>query len=217
MKATVIALTLTALSVIWGPTAPAFAGDKVATGTITNIGGKSLTVKVGDQNMAFNVDTRTTVQARGASSKASRLAMAGKPGPHLSDVLQPGQAVAVTYSEMAGALRASEIKAIPKAPAHANASANADMRATGIVKSIGADWVTIGGSSGGGASFEQTFKIDAKTMVFGKGAGTAVAAKGGRAPIVDLVKSGDHVTVSYRAAGKDLLAFDVHVTMKASH
>ena len=169
--------------------------------------------------MAFNVDTKTTVQARGASSKASRLAAAGKPGPHLSDVLQPGQSVAVTYSEMAGALRASEIKAIPKVPAHANASAsaNTDKRVAGTVKSIGADWLTIAGSSGGGASFEQTFKIDAKTMVFGKGAGTAVAAKGGRAPFADLVKSGDHVTVSYRAAGKDLLAFDVHVRMKASH
>lgn len=216
MKASVLALTLTALSVIWGPTAPALAGDKVATGTITTIGGKSLTVKVGDQNMAFNVDTKTTVQARGASSKASRLAAAGKPGPHLNDVLQPGQPVAVTYSEMAGALRASEIKAIPKVPAHANASAIVDKRSAGTVKAIGTDWITIGGSSGGGAKFEQTFKVDAKTLVFAKGASTAVAAKGGRAPLTDLVKSGDHVTVSYRASGNELLASDVHVRVKST-
>jgi hypothetical protein len=217
MKVTVIALTLTALSVIWGPTPSAFAGDKVATGTITNIGGKSLTVKVGDQSMAFDVDTRTTVQARGASSKASRLAAAGKAGPHLSDVLQPGQSVAVTYSEMAGALRASEIKAIPKAAAHVNTSASEDRRAIGIVKSVGAGWITIGGKSGGGASFEQTFKVDPKTMVFAKGAGTAVAAKGGRAPFSELVTSGDRVSVSYRKAGNELFAVNVHVTTKASH
>src|SRR5258705_63104 len=110
MKATVIALTLTALSVIWGPTASAHAGDKVAKG-----------------------------------------------------------------------------------------------------------WITISGKSGGGATFEQTFKVDPKTKVFAKGAGTAVAAKGGRAPFADLVKSGDRVTVSYRSTGKELLATDVHVRMQPSH
>ena len=91
MRSTLVALTLTALSVIWGPTASALAQDaKVAKGTITAIGGRSLTVKVGDQDMAFNVDTKTIVQARGASTKATRFAATGKPGPHLADVLQPG-------------------------------------------------------------------------------------------------------------------------------
>jgi hypothetical protein len=215
MKPFLVALTLTALSVIWGPTAAARAGDaKIAKGTITAIGGQSLTVKVGEQDMAFKVDTNTHVQARGASTKASRLAATGKPGPHLADVLHPGQSVAVTYSDMAGSLHASAIKAIPKAP---SADANADHRSTGVVKAIGADWITINGKIGGGGTFEQTFKIDPKTMVFAKGAGTAVAAKGGKAPFAELVASGDHVTVSYHKQGTSLLASDVHVTTKVSH
>jgi hypothetical protein len=36
-------------------------------------------------------------------------------------------------------------------------------------------------------------------------------------PFADLVTSGDHVSVSYRAQGNSLLASDVHVTIKATH
>jgi Domain of unknown function (DUF5666) len=216
MKSTLFAITLTALSVICGPTAPAAAQDaKVARGTIAAMGGKSVTVKVGDQDMTFSIDSKTMVQARGASTKSSRAAAAGKPGPRLDDVLQTGQAVAVTYNDMAGTLHATEIKAIPKAGA-STASAKAATKSAGVVKSMGADWITINGRSGGGSSFEQTFKIDPSTKVFGKGAGTAVAAKGGKAPFTDLVVSGDHVSVSYHKLGNSLVASDVHVTMKAS-
>ena len=215
MRSTLVALTFTALSVIWGATAPALAQDaKVAKGTITAISGRSLTVKVGDQDLAFNVDHKTMVLARGASSKTSRFAAAGKPGPHLGDLLQPGQGVAVTYSDMAGSLRASEIKAIPKAGA--SASAGSEMRSYGVVKSMGADWITINGRSGA-ASFEQTFKIDAATKVFAKRAGTATAAKAGKVRFAELVAGGDHVSVSYHVFGNALLASDVHVTMKAAH
>src|SRR3954463_15341440 len=214
MKPTVIALTLTALSVIWGPTASTFAADKVAKGTISAIGGQSLTVKVGDQNMVFNVDAKTVVTAPGAATKATQLAAPGKPGPHLKDVLQSGQAVAVTYTDMGIALHASAIKAIPKASASPNP--NADMHSAGIVKALGADWITINGKSGGGASFEQTFKVDPKTKVFAKGAGTATAATGGRGLFDQLVASGDHVRVSYHKNGADLFASDVHVTVKAA-
>lgn len=214
MRATLIALTLTALSVIWGPAASFAQDHKIAKGTITAIGGRSLTVKVGDHDMAFNVDSKTMVQSRGASSKATRFAAAGKPGLHLADVLQPGQAVSITYSDLAGGLRASEIKAIPKSSA--GAAAPAEMHAAGVVKAIGADWITINGKGGGGSSFAQTFKVDPKTMVFAKGASTAVAAKG-KVPFNSLVSAGDRVTVSYRTAGDSLLASDVHVTLKATH
>ena len=215
MRSTVIALTLAALSVFWGPAASTFAADaKVAKGTITAIGGQSLTVKVGDRDMAFDVDNATRVTARGASTKATRLAATGKTGPHLADVLRTGQAVAVTYSDMAGSYHASDITAIPKAP---KPDANDDKRSNGIVKALGPDWITINGRSGGGASFEQTFKIDPHTMVWVKGASKAVAAKGGKAPFADLVGNGDHVSISYRKAGDALLASEMHVTTKATH
>lgn len=216
MRPTLIALTLTALSVIWGPATTAFAQDiKVAKGTITAIGGHSLTVKVGDHDMAFNVDSKTMVQSRGASSKANWLAVSGKRGPHLSDVLQPGQAVAVTYSDLAGGLRATEIKTMPKP--RANADAPAEMRSTGVVKAIGVDSLTISGKGGSGSTFEQTFKVDSRTMVWARGASRAVAAQGGKAPFNSLVSAGDRVTVSYRQMGDSLIAGDVHVTLKATH
>ena len=141
---------------------------------------------------------------------------AGKTGPHLGEVLSAGQSVAVTYKDMSGALHATEIKAMPAAAA-APASANGTMTSTGVVKAIGADWITINGRSGGGASFEQTFKIDSTTKVFAKGAGTAAAAKGGKAPFGEFVAAGDHVSVSYHKQGDALLASDVHVTMKVTH
>ena len=214
MRPTLIALTLTALSVIWGPTTTtAFAQDiRVAKGTITAIGGRSLTVKVGDHDMAFNVDSKTMVQSRGASSKSHWLAATGQPGPHLSDVLRPGQSVSITYSDLAGGLRAAEIKAVPKPN-----DAPAEMHSTGVIKAIGGDWLTINGKAGSGASFEQTFKVDPKTMVYAKGASTAVAATGGKAPFRSLVSAGDHVKVSYHKVGDALIAGDVHVTLKATH
>jgi hypothetical protein len=214
MKPTVIALTLTALSVIWGPTASTFAADQVAKGTISAIGGQSLTVRVGDRDMVFNVDAKTVVQARGAATKATQLAATGQPGPRLKDILQSGQTVAVTYSDLGIALRASTIKAMPNASA--TPRTNADMHSAGVVKALGADWITISGKSGGGASFEQTFKVDPKTKVFAKGAGTATAATGGRGLFDQLVASGDHVRISYRKNGGDLFASHVHVTVKAA-
>lgn len=217
MRSTLFALTLTALSIILWPAAPAIAqGAKVARGTVAAIGGQSVTVKVGDQDLRFSIDRKTMVEARGASTKSTRAAAAGRPGPHLDEILQSGQAVAVTYDDVAGTLHATAIKALPKAAA-SPASARAEMRSSGVATSVGADWITIHGASGGGASFEQTFKIDPDTKVFAKGAGKAVAATGGKAPFTHLVASGDRVRVAYHQAGSALVASDVHVLMKASH
>jgi hypothetical protein len=215
MRSTLVALTLSTLSVFSAPIPATAQTSKVARGTVASIAGPSLTVKVGDQNMKFSVDSKTTVLARGASTKSARAAAAGQSGPHLNELLQNGQAVAVTYRDTGGAFHATEIKAILKA-APSSASANASKTSTGVVKSMGADWMTISGRSGP-ASFDQTFKIDPATKVFAKGAGTAAAANGGKAPFTEIIKAGDHVTVSYHMQGDALHASDVHVTMKASH
>ena len=172
MRSTVVALTLSTLSVFSTPSLATAQTSKVARGTVASMAGPSLTVKVGDQNMKFSVDSKTTVLARGASTKSARAAAAGR-SPHLDELLQAGQPVAVTYNDMAGALHATEIKAILKA-SPSNASADATRTSTGVVKSMGADWITISGRSGP-ASFDQTFKIDPATRVYAKGAGTAAA------------------------------------------
>jgi hypothetical protein len=207
MKPTIIALTLTTLSMFWGP-APAVAGDaKVARGPIASMAGQSVAVTVGDHDMTFRIDNKTTVEARGGSTKTARATAGGKPGVHIDEVLKPGQWVAVSYNDMGGTLQATSIKAILRPSSH--------LQSNGVVKAIGSDWITINGKSGGGASFEQTLKIDSKTMVLAKGAGTAVAAKGGRAPFTDLIHSGDHVSASYHKVGDGLLASDLRITTKA--
>jgi hypothetical protein len=156
------------------------------------------------------------VEVRGGSTKSAQAAASGKPGPQLEELLKAGQAVAVTYTGTAGSLHATAIKAIPKVPA-ATSAADVSKRSEGTVKAMGADWITISGKGGSGLTFEQTFKIDAATKVFAKGASTATAAKGGKAPFKDLVTSGDQVSVSYHLQGDALIASDVHVTMKATH
>lgn len=213
MKPTLTVLALAALSGFWGPQSSAFGQDaKVALGTVSVISARSLTVKVGDQTMTFSVDPKTLVRAPGGSTKSARASASGKSGPHLDELLKAGQSVSVTYRDTAGALHATAISTMAKAPAVATV-ANADMHSAGVVKSLGADWITISGRSGP-ASFEQTFKIDPATKVFAKGAGTATAAKGGRLPFADILGSGDRVTVSYHMKGDSLLASDVHVTIK---
>ena len=215
MRSTLVALSLSTLSVFSTPSLATAQTSKVAQGTVASIAGPSLTVKVGDQNMKFSVDSKTTVLARGASTKSARAAAAGRSGPHLDELLTAGQPVAVTYQDMSGALHATEIKAILKA-SPSSASADASRTATGVVKSMGADWITISGRSGP-ASFEQTFKLDSSTKVFAKGAGTAAASRGGKAPFAEIIASGDHVSVSYHVKGDALHASDVHVVLKATH
>jgi uncharacterized protein DUF5666 len=220
MRSTLVVLSISALSVL-GSTAPAFAqgtngGSQVATGTVTSTGPSSLTVKVGDQDMKFSVDSKTMVEVRGGSTKSAQAAAAGKPGPHLEELIKTGQPVAVTYTGTPGSLHATAVKAVPRVPAAAT-TADASMHSEGIVKAMGADWITVSGKGGGGSTFEQTFKIGAATKVFAKGASTAAAGKGGKVPFKDLVASGDHVSVSYHSQGESLIASDVHVQMKATH
>ena len=90
------------------------------------------------------------------------------------------------------------------------------MLSSGVVKSLGADWITISGNSGSGASFEQTFKISAETKVTAKGASTATAATGGKLGFAKLIGVGDHVNVSYHKKGDSLEASAVNVTGKAT-
>src|SRR5436190_16760902 len=113
MQPVLLGVSFALLSVIWWPTPYALAEDtKVARGTVVAIDGKSLTVKVRDQEMAFAVDSKTLVEARGAGTKARAAQAAGKSGPRLADVVKVGQGVAVTYHEMNGVRHASVVRAV---------------------------------------------------------------------------------------------------------
>ena len=134
---------------------------------------------VGDHDMKFSVDSKTLVEARGGSTKAGQAAASGTPGPHLDELLKAGQPVAVTYNgdrQAASARRRSRRSRKSRA---STAPADATLQSDGVVKSMGPTGSPSAASGGGGASFEQTFKIDSSTKVYAKGAGTATAARGG--------------------------------------
>jgi len=217
MRTTLLAVTVTALSFLWSPATPSAQESRVVKGTVSEIGGTSVTVEVGRESMTFVADAKTYVENRGAGTKTRQIMATGKPGPHLSDVLKVGQSVAVTYRDEAGKPYASRIRAIPSTGnVGGSAKTVTDMRSTGTVKALSGDSITIVGSSGGGGSFTQTFVVSSATRVVGKGAGTASAANGGRAPFKELIAAGDKVSISYHKAGNGLEASDVRVVMKGS-
>jgi hypothetical protein len=216
MKPILLALSLSALSVVLSPAADVLAQEeKVARGTISEIGGASFSLKVQGEVHTFVVDRQTRVRTAGGSTKAAQASLNGEAGPHLTDLLKVGQTVAVTYKDVPNP-RASLIRSIPSVSAGGSIKTATAMRSTGTVRAVGADSITISGSSGGGVKFTQTFTIGSDTTVVGKGAGTASAANGGRAPMNRLVSVGDRVSVSYHQSGTALRASDVRVTAKGS-
>jgi Domain of unknown function (DUF5666) len=217
MKRRLIALALGALAVAGWPTTQLLAQEsKTARGTVTALAADSVTVKVGAQEMKFNVDAKTSVEATGAGTKAKQAQAAGQPGPKLSDVVKVGQPVAVSYSDMGGMLHATRIRAVASVGASGGGVAPETKTANGTVQSIAATSMTISGSSGSGATFTQTFGIDGTTKVIGRGAGTAAAAAGGKTAVTDLVGNGDKVSVSYHATGNTLHAAEIRVTAKGA-
>jgi hypothetical protein len=218
MRRMLFALPLAMLSIVGVPAGSAVAQDaKIARGVITQFGPASVTVKVRSEEMIFNVDSHTLVEARGAGTKTQQAFAASKPGVPLNELLRTGQSVAVTYRDDGSAHHASIIKAIPHADADRGSMADTSMTSNGTVKTIAPGALTIVGSSGGGAWFTQTFMVDGRTKVIAKGAGTAAASNGGKAAFTDLIANGDKVSVSYRLTSQGTLhASDVRVT-KAMH
>jgi hypothetical protein len=217
MKRTLLALPLAALAIVGWPAVNAAAQEtKTARGIVTAIGANSVTIRVREVNMTFAVDAKTMVEAVGAGTKTRQAESAGKAGPTLTEVVKTGQPVEVSYRLAGGKLHAARIKAVSSAGSGSVADAKPEAKtSTGTVKSLSGNALTISGSSGGGATFSQTFTVDGTTKVIGKGVGTAVAKKGGRDAIIDLVKTGDHVSVSYHETGKTLHAAEVRVTVRA--
>jgi hypothetical protein len=212
MRQLLLAIPLAALSVVGWSTQALAQDTKTTRGTVTALTADSLTVKVGSTDMKFGVDDKTHVEARGAGTQARQAAAAGKAGPKLADVIHVGEAVKVSYHDMGGTLHAADITVVPSA---GNAGAPGKT-STGKVTAVSATSLSIAGSASGGASFTQTFTIDPKTSVTGRGAGTAAAAKGGKTVATDLIAMGDTVSVSYREEGSTLHASTVRVTAKAA-
>jgi hypothetical protein len=216
-RSKVIGVSLLTLAVVsWSRPSPAQAA-KSARGTLSTVGGSSITVKAGASDMRFTADSDTTVIAVGAGTKGRRLAAAGQPGPKLADLLKPGEAVIVTYQETGATMRATQVQVVSTAgPGGGSVSAEKGAPSTekagpktamGAVQSVSASALAI---SGGGRS-TKTFVVDANTKVIGRGAGTKTAAAGGRIPITQLVSTGNQVEVMYNEAGGSMHAMSVRL------
>jgi hypothetical protein len=83
------------------------------------------------------------------------------------------------------------------------------MLPNGTVKSVSASSLVVTA-----LGKETTFTVDAKTQVVGKGVGTKSRAKGNKPSIVDLVKEGDRVSVTYQDTGGAMHASRIEVAAK---
>jgi co-chaperonin GroES (HSP10) len=187
---------------------------KTARGTVTAVGGSSITIKAGERAMTFSIDGDTVITASGAGTASRQAATSGKPGPKVTDFVKSGDAVEVSYVESGGSMRATRIR--PVASAGAGGGGVSDDRAqmvNGTVDSFAKGTLTITGTSGGGATFKQSFTVDDKTKVVAAGAGTASELKG-KIAFTDFVGVGDQVSVTYSKAGSTLHADEVRVREK---
>jgi len=213
MRRFLLVPTLAALSLVWLVSNASAQEVKKSRGSVTAMAADSITVKVGTTDMKFGVDDKTSVVATGGSTKTRAANAAGRPGPRMSELLKTGDAVEVSYHDMGGGnLHATAIRKV-STPGSGGVPPN---RATGTVASVSASSLTLNGSAGGGGTFTQSYAIDEKTKVVGKGAGTAAAKAGGKISATELIGSGDHVTVSFSGNPGSLHADNITVTMKAA-
>jgi hypothetical protein len=179
--------------------APALAQTKTVKGSVTSVGANTITVSVAGKDMTFNVDTKTTVVAKGASTKTHEAQAAGKTGPGITEVLKAGEAVEIVYHE--SGMHADTVRAIasvpppPPAPKGETAAKPKAMTATGVVSAVTGNSLTVKEKAG-----DATFSVDGKTVVMGKGLGTAgkkLMEAGGKPTLGDFLKDGDTVSVTY--------------------
>ena len=192
--------------------AAAAQGAKTARGTVTAVTGTTLTVDVTGTSLTFAVDDKTRVEAPGAGTATRRAQAAGQAGVKVADVVKVGNAVEVTYTQSGETRHATQVRRV-STPGGSPMNAT---RSNGKVTALTATSLTISGSAGGGSMFTQTFVVDPKTHVVGKGAGTAAARGGGKVAITDLVSVGDSVSVSYSKSADTLHATSVSVVTKAA-
>ena len=101
--------------------------------------------------------------------------------------------------------------ALSPSAASAQAKAKNQMLPNGTVKSVSGTSVVVTA-----LGKDTTFAVDRKTRVVGKGVGTKSAAKGGKPTIIDLLKEGDRVTVTYQDMGGTMHASTIEVAAKSA-
>ena len=96
-------------------------------------------------------------------------------------------------------------------PTQASAAGKTKLLANATVKSLTGNTLTVTADGK-----DQSFSVDAKTNVIGKGIGTKSRAKGGKATIADLLNAGDRVSVTYQEEGTSMRATKVQLVSAAA-
>ncbi len=204
---------LTAIMVgLWlVPATAAAQGTKTVQGTVAKTAPDAITVKVGDQEMTFKVDSSTRVTARGGSTATREARAEGKPGAAYTDLVKVGQGVEVGYRD--AGMVATSIRVLAGPPPPPSPPSARSMTASGIVTAVSDASLTVKGSAG-----ESTYTVDQNTRVVGTGLGTKakeLRSAGQKPTITGLVQSGDTVSVRYTEADGAKKASEVRITKKA--
>jgi hypothetical protein len=211
----VLAILAGAILVVSVPLAAA-QDTKTIKGSVTAVGGSSITIKAGDALQTFNIDDKTDITARGASTATRTAKASGKSGPTLADIVKVGDGVEVKYHE--AGMHAASVRVLPEGanlnpPPPPPPPAPRSQTATGVVTAVSGTSLTVKTKDG-----EQTFVIDAKTEIVGKGLGTKSAeakAAGKKTVLSDFVGAGDEVGVRYTEHDGAKHASEVRVDRKA--
>lgn len=195
---------------------PAGAQDtKEARGTVTALTPTSITIQVKDQVMTFNVDQKTQVTARGASTQTRAAQAEGRKGPDLPTLVKVGQGVEIRYHE--AGMHAASIRVLP-GPVEGSMSEKQESAPkrtmNGTVTALTGKSLTMKTKDG-----EVTFAIDQKTQVIGQGVGTAGRKKteaGEKTVLADFVAVGDDVRILYHDMGDVKHATEVNITRKGT-
>ena len=195
-------------------TAPALAQTKTVKGKVTTVGANSITVNVAGKDMTFNVDVKTNVVAKGGTTKTREAQSAGKTGPGIADVLKAGDPVEVAYHEKE--MHADTVRVVASVPSGEAPPppppAPKAMTATGVVSAVAGNTLTIKEKTG-----DATFTVDTKTVVSGRGFGSAgrkLENAGGKPTLSEFVKEGDTVSVTYVEEGGAKKASNVRMVQK---
>jgi hypothetical protein len=211
-------LAICAIAALLAVPAQAQSAKKVR-GKVTTMTATSLAIDVAGTPMNFAVDAKTKVEAPGGSTATRKAEAAGKPGVSLTDVIKTGDAVEVSYTETGGKMQASMIRRVTSVGAAtttggdkgAATTAAAARTTSGKVTAVSPTSITI--AAAGAAA--QTFAIDAKTQVIGRGVGTMAKNTGGKLSATDAIGNGDSVNVSFTTMNGTMHASEIRVISKA--
>ena len=190
---------------VLGVTGQAGAQTREARGTVSAVAERTVTVKVGAQELTFFVDNETHLEVRSAA-KEFQQAKPPTARPRVNDYFASGDVVLVRYREESAGHHALDISHVGSTGAGGGSISEPAKIASGKVKAITSSQLTLDANGR-----ESIFAITHDTDVLKKGATAATKAAGGVTPITTFVHTGDSVSISYSQSAGRATASEVRV------